>query len=432
MTEPTAERGANLLPPPPAFFRWLVLVVISLAMFGNYYVYDAISPLADVLKAQLGFTNSNIGLLQGIYSLPNIVMVLLGGILIDRIGVKRATFIFGVLCFLGAVITALSPRLAVMATGRLVFGLGAESLIVAVTAAVAQWFRGKELSFAFGINLLIARAGSFAALNSPTWAPKAFASWRGPLLIAAVFGAMCVVAAGIYWLMENSAEKRYTLGSQGGTDKVVWGDLLKFSPTYWYVVALCITFYSGIFPFQTFAVDFFQQAHGASRQAGGFLSSMLTVFAMFGTPLFGLLVDRVGKRALFMMLGSLMLIPVYLLMAYTHVSLYVPMAIMGIAFSLIPAVMWPSVAYLVPEEKLGTAYGLMTLIQNVGLAGFNFLIGWANDHSAASAANPAGYRLGMWIFSSLGFFGFLFAYLLRRAETGPNAKGLETITTSGG
>ena len=112
MTEPTAERGANLLPPPPAFFRWLVLVVISLAMFGNYYVYDAISPLADVLKAQLGFTNSNIGLLQGIYSLPNIVMVLLGGILIDRIGVKRATFIFGVLCFLGAVITALSPRLA--------------------------------------------------------------------------------------------------------------------------------------------------------------------------------------------------------------------------------------------------------------------------------------------------------------------------------
>ena len=106
------------------------------------------------------------------------------------------------------------------------------------------------------------------------------------------------------------------------------------------------------------------------------------------------------------------------------------MALMGIAFSLIPAVMWPSVAYLVPEEKLGTAYGLMTLIQNVGLAGFNFLIGWANDHSAASAANPGGYHLGMWIFSCLGFFGFLFAYLLRRAETGPDAKGLETITTA--
>ena len=425
ITTPALERPA----PPPAF-RWLVLVVISLAMFGNYYVYDAISPLADVLQKQLGFTDANIGLLQGIYSVPNIVMVLLGGILIDRIGVKRATFIFGVLCFLGAAITAISPKLWVMASGRLVFGLGAESLIVAVTAAVAQWFRGKELSFAFGINLLIARLGSFAALNSPTWARGAFGSWRTPLLIATVFGSVCVIAAGIYWLMENSAERRYTLGSQGGTDKVVWGDLLKFSPTYWYVVALCITFYSGIFPFQTFAVKFFQDAHGATRETGGFLSSMLTLFAMVGTPLFGLLVDRVGKRALFMMLGSLLLIPVYLLMGYTHVSLYVPMAMMGIAFSLIPAVMWPSVAYLVPEAKLGTAYGLMTLIQNVGLAGFNFLIGWANDFAGASAANPNGYRLGMWIFSSLGFFGFLFAYLLRRAETGPDAKGLETITTA--
>jgi MFS family permease len=417
-------------PVPPPAFRWLVLVVISLAMFGNYYVYDAISPLADVLQKQLGFTDANLGLLQGIYSVPNIIMVLLGGILIDRIGVKRATFIFGVLCFLGSLITALSPKLWVMASGRLVFGLGAESLIVAVTAAVAQWFRGKELSFAFGINLLIARLGSFAALNSPTWARGAYGSWRAPLLIATVFGAMCVIAAGIYWLMENGAARKYTLGSQGGTDKVIWADLLKFSPTYWYVVALCITFYSGIFPFQTFAVKFFQDAHGATREMGGFLSSMLTLFAMIGTPLFGLLVDRVGKRALFMMLGSLLLIPVYLLMAYTHVSLYVPMAMMGIAFSLIPAVMWPSVAYLVPEEKLGTAYGLMTLIQNVGLAGFNFLIGWANDHAAASAAHPTGYRLGMWIFSSLGFFGFLFAYLLRRAETGPDAKGLETITTA--
>ena len=422
---PVSERPA----PPPAF-RWLVLVVISLAMFGNYYVYDAISPLADVLQKQLGYTDAHIGLLQGIYSVPNIIMVLIGGILIDRIGVKKATFLFAVLCFAGALLTALSPKLWVMASGRLVFGLGAESLIVAVTAAVAQWFRGKELSFAFGINLLIARLGSFAALNSPSWASGAFAHWRAPLLIATVFGAVCVIAAGIYWLMENHAAKRFTLGSQGGTDKVVWGDLLRFSPTYWYVVALCITFYSGIFPFQTFAVKFFRDAHGATRELGGFLSSMLTLFAMIGTPLFGLLVDRVGKRALFMMAGSLLLIPVYLLMAYTHVSLYVPMAMMGIAFSLIPAVMWPSVAYLVPEEKLGTAYGLMTLIQNVGLAGFNFLIGWANDHAAASAAHPAGYRLGMWIFSSLGFFGFLFAYLLRRAETGPDAKGLETITTA--
>ena len=141
----------------------------------------------------------------------------------------------------------------------------------------------------------------------------------------------------------------------GATDKVVLKDLLHFGTSYWLIVALCVTFYSGIFPFQTFAVKFFMDVHGMSRETGGFLSSMLTLFAMIATPLFGLLADRIGKRSLLMMFGSLLLVPVYLMMAYTQISLYVPMAMMGIAFSLIPGVMWPSVAYLVGESKLGTA-----------------------------------------------------------------------------
>lgn len=423
---PTVSDTTTMLPPPRAY-RWIVLVFISMAMFGNYYIYDAISPLADVLVKQLGFTDSDIGLLQGIYSVPNILMVLIGGFIIDRLGTKKSTFIFAALCLIGSVITALSSQLFYMAAGRLVFGLGAESLIVAVTTAIAKWFKGKELSFAFGINLTIARLGSFAALNSPSWASKYYEHWQGPLLISIVFGVICVVGAVIYWILEGNAEKTYQIGEAGATDKVQFSDLFKFGKSYWYIVALCITFYSGIFPFQTFAVKFFIEAHGTSRELGGFLSSMLTLFAMVATPLFGLLVDKVGKRSLFMMFGSLLLVPVYLMMAYTHISLYVPMAMMGIAFSLIPGIMWPSVSYLVEQSKLGTAYGLMTLIQNIGLAGFNFLIGWANDYSAASATNPNGYALGMWIFSILGFVGFLFAFLLRRSETGPNAHGLETI-----
>jgi MFS family permease len=417
-------------PPAPRLFRWVVLIFISLAMFGNYYVYDSISPLADVLKAQLHFSDSDIGLLNAIYSIPNIFMVLIGGIIIDLIGTKKATALFALLCFIGGAMTAASGVLWVMAAGRLVFGLGAESLIVSVTTAIAKWFKGKELSFAFGINLTIARLGSFAALNSPSWLGSQYKSWQPPLIISAAFGAFCIVGAALYWLLEMRAEARYELGRES-TDKIVLKDIWKFGTSYWYIVALCITFYSGIFPFQTFAVKFFMEAHGASRELGGFLSSMLTAFAMICTPLFGLVVDRIGKRALFMMFGSLLLVPVYLIMAYTRITLYAPMAFMGIAFSLIPAVMWPSVAYIVDQKKLGTAYGLMTLIQNIGLAGFNLLIGWANDYSGASAQNPAGYRLGMWIFSSLGLFGLLFAYLLHRSETGPGAHGLETITARG-
>ena len=416
---------------PSRLYRWMVLIVISLAMFGNYYVYDCIAPVADLLSKQLGFSDSNIGLLQAIYSIPNVFMVLIGGYIVDRIGTRKAIFIFGTICLIGAVVTVLSGVLAVMASGRLIFGLGAESLIVAVTTAVAKWFRGKELSFAFGINLMIARFGSWLAQNSPTWAKSAYGNWRSPLLISVVFATFCVTGAITYWLMEAHAEKRYELSHAASTDKVVFSDVYKFGVSYWYIVALCIVFYSAIFPFETFAVKFFIEAHGTSRELGGFLVSILTAFTMFGTPAFGLFADKIGKRALLMMLGSLLLIPVYLMMGYTHVSLYVPMAMMGVAFSLIPAVMWPSVAYIVDQSKLGTAYGLMTMIQNIGLAGFNLLIGWANDHGHASAENPAGYRMGMWIFSILGFLGVLFAFLLRQRELGPRGHGLETITAKG-
>jgi len=398
-------------------------------MFGSYYAYDALSPLADVLKQQLGFSDLDIGFLQAIYSFPNIFTVLIGGFIIDRIGLRKSLMIFGVLCFIGPAITVATGHLPLMATGRLIFGMGAESLNVAVTAALARWFRGKELSFAFGLNLTASRLGTFAALNSPTWARAAYASWRTPFLIALAFSALSLVGAIIYWFMEEWAEKNYSLGKVS-TDKVVFSDLWKFGVSYWLIVALCIVFYSAIFPFQTFAVKFFMEAHGTSREFGGFLSSMLTLFAMIATPLFGLWADRVGKRALLMMCGSLLLIPVYLMMAYTHINLYVPMAMMGVAFSLIPAVMWPAVAYIVDQSKLGTAYGLMTMIQNIGLFGLNLLVGWANNYGHADASNPAGYNLGMWIFSLLGILGVVFAFLLRQRELGAHGHGLETITTA--
>lgn len=449
------QKDAGVRPEPSSFYRWLVLFFVSLAMFGNYYVYDCIAPIADLLTRQLGFSDSNIGLLQAIYSIPNVVMVLIGGYIVDRIGTRKALLIFGVLCFVGSVVTSISGVLPIMATGRLVFGLGAESLIVCVTTAVAKWFRGKELSFAFGINLMIARAGTLLAQQSPSWAGFAYSYWRNPLLISVGFAALCVIGAIIYWLLEVYAERRYQIGEAGSTDKVVFSDIKGFGLSYWYIVALCVTFYSGIFPFETFAYKFFMYGHQVTREAGGDLVGMLTLFTMFGTPLFGLFVDKVGKRALLMMLGSVLLIPVYLMMAYIHssnyITVYLPstadghfafvahhlppillvtMAMMGTAFSLIPAVMWPSVAYLVDQPKLGTAYGLMTMIQNIGLAGFNLVIGWANDYSHAGASNPGGYALGMWIFSILGFLGLLFAFLLRQRELGPHGHGLETITTA--
>jgi len=442
---------SNALPEPSAAYRWIVLLFISLAMFGNYYIYDSISPLADLLKTQLGFSDANIGTLNAIYSFPNIIMVLIGGLIIDRIGSKRAALIFSFLVMIGALVTALRGNIYMMATGRLIFGLGAESMIVAITTVIARWFKGKELSFAFGLNLTVARLGSFLALNSPTWGKSFYENWQDPLWIGVSAGAFAVFCLAIFYVLDGVAEKKYTLPAEGNQDKIVLKEIFNFGASFWFITMLCVTFYSAMFPFQTFAIKFFQEAHGTTREVGGNLSSILTLAAMFFTPLFGLLADKIGKRSLLMMFGSLLIIPVYLIMAYKvdlatpigftgsvdiHINwldihssipayLIIPMSMMGIAFSLVPAVMWPSVALVVDSSKLGTAYGLMTMIQNIGLFGFNLIIGFANDISGASISNPSGYNLGMWIFSTLGFLGLLFAYFLRRIELGSSGHGLE-------
>ena len=466
-------------PEPSRLYRWVVLIFISVAMGGNYYIYDSINPLERIFIEHLGFSGTRFGWLNSSYSVAAVLTLLIGGIIIDRIGTKKSIFIFAVLCFLGALMTAAQGNFVTMVAGRTVLGLGAESMIVAVTTAIAKWFKGKELSFAFGVNLTIARLASVAADNSPTWASSTFypngpaggPSWRGPLLIAVGAGVLSLVCSMVYWLLESRAESRYALGKAGAVDKLEFKGILKFNPSYWYVVGLCFTFYSAIFPFRTFAIDFFTnkilayQGGAAASEAvrvvglerAGVLNSLLPLSAMIATPLFGLLVDKVGKRALFMMAGSVLLMPVYLMMAYLPASQYVTfafpwidhwhliivhptlpllllvtMTMMGTAFSLIPAVMWPSVAYIVGESRLGTAYALMTLIQQIGFFIMNLLIGKANDYSGAGLSNPGGYALGMWIFSILGFVGLAFAILLRIRETGPHGHGLETITIKTG
>ncbi len=457
-------------PRPSTFYRWTVLIFVSLAMGGNYYIYDSINPLEGIFKEQLGFTATQFAWLNSSYSVAAVLTLLIGGIVIDRIGTKKAITFFGCLCLLGATLMSLKPSPWFMVGSRAVLGLGAESMIVAVTTALAKWFKGKELSFAFGINLTIARLASVAADNSPTWAHSAFypqgtggqPSWRGPLLIAIGAGVLSVATALIYWFLESVAEKRYELGQRGSIDKLEFRQIFQFNRSYWYVVGLCFTFYSAIFPFRTFAIDLLSNKTAVAMAGGspteairvaalstaGFLNSLLPFAAMIATPLFGLLVDRVGKRALFMVMGSFLLMPVYLMLAYLpfghmvvlHVPFYgvwnLPLypllatSMMGIAFSLVPAVMWPSVAYIVDQSRLGTAYALMTLIQQIGFFLLNLMVGAANDYSHAGPENVGGYAMGMWIFSVLGFVGLAFAVLLRVRETGPEGHGLETITTA--
>jgi len=351
----------------------------------------------------------------------------LGGILIDRIGTRKALLIFGALCLVGSIITAFGAAFPMMVAGRFVFGMGAESLIVAITTGVAKWFKGKELSFALGINLMIARGGTFLAQNSPSWAPSAYSNWQKPWLLGVGFVTLCVLGPLAYYILEVRAEKTSGLAPEGEQDKIVLADVKAFNLSYWYLVGLCVIFYSAIFPFENFAVNYFVDVKHTSLQLGSWILSTLTLFTMIGTPIVGLFSDKVGRRATIMLLGTLLLIPVFLLMAYTNISLYVPMGILGFAFTFVPAIIWPSVAYLVPQRTLGTALGVMTMIQNLGMSGMNVVLGKANKIGGASAANPAGYLPMLKILTVMGFIGFALAFLLRQRETGPHGHGLETI-----
>jgi len=411
----------------PASLRWTVLVLLSVAMFGNYYAYDAVAPLADLLQKSLGFSDTQIGTLNAIYSFPNIIMVLIGGVIVDRFGVGRSTLAFAVICMIGAVVTAISGSFYMMAAGRLIFGLGAESLIVAITTALGQWFAGRALGFAFGLNLSLGRAGSFAADLSPTWA-KAFydAGWQPPLLLAAGMCAISLAGAIGYWAVERVATKRFTIAADTSGDRIVWGDLWRFDRSYWYIVGLCVTFYSVIFPFRsTFAIKYFQHAHGLSLQEAGTLNGWVFFAAIFATPAFGLLADRIGLRAMLMAMGSLLLFAVFPILGYTNWNLWIGTVLIGVAFSLVPAVLWPAVPYLVEAKRLGTAYGLMTMLQNIGLTAFNVIAGSLNDANGASAQNPSGYMPMLWMFTILSLAGLLFSWLLRVRETGPHGHDLE-------
>ncbi len=181
-------------------------------------------------------------------------------------------------------------------------------------------------------------------------------------------------------------------------------------------MGLCVTFYSAIFPFRRFANIFFTDARGVSPETAAWLNGLLPLTAMVATPLFGLLADRIGKRALLMAIGSAIFAPTFLLLAHTTLPIYLPVAMLGVAFSLIPAVMWPSVAYLVDEKRLGTAYALMTLCQQIGWASMAWALGRLNDAASASAANPAGFNPGMWLLSGLSVLGLFFSWMLWRHD----------------
>ena len=409
-------------------YRFTVLLFVGLLPFGSYFAYDSIGAMAPTLMQAWHTDQSAIGGMYTIYSIAAIICVFLAGLMIDRIGTRLASLILSGLVVAGACIVAIAPNITIAAIGRFIFGAGSESLIVAQSAILARWFRGKELALSFGITLAIMRLGTLFSFNTVSSISDNF-GWQRALWAAA---GCCVVSLAcnvVYFALDRHAERPLGLAEAGAGDKIVFSDVKKFGRSYWFVVALCATFYSAIFPFTALSTDFFHEKWAlplTTGTGGSFLAQALRDYLhMFSTaggttsiiifasmcfaPFAGGLVDRIGRRASLMVLGALLMIPCYLVLGFTMVPPYLPMILLGAAFVLVPAAMWPSVPLIVEKNVTGTAFGLMTMIQNAGLALFPYLNGRLRvaTHS---------YSASMVMFASLGAVGFVFALLLLRAD----------------
>jgi MFS family permease len=392
---------------------WLVFALVAAALGGNFYVYDSIGPVADLLQRQRDFSDTQIGMLNAIYHLPNIVLILVGGVLVDRFGAARMTLWTSAVCFVGTALTAFSPGFVGMAAGRLLFGIGAETLNIGVLAAIAQYFAGGSVAFAMGLTLAIGRAGSFSADMSPTWFARAYAQgWQPPLVIATLIAAASLVAAIGYWWTDRR-RRNAQVDTSDMTQRLVLSDLLRFETAYWFLLVLCVLWYAVIFAFRsTFSIKYFQHAHGLDLATAGAMNSYVFLAAMFTTPAFGWLCDKTGRYAPMLAFGALLLPVSIAIMTWTDWSLWVATALIGVSFSLVPAVMWPLTSKLVSPARFGTALGLMWVAQNAGIAGANLVAGWLNDTAGASAQNPAGYQPMMLFFGAASALGFAFALLL--------------------
>jgi MFS family permease len=407
-----------------------MLVFIASLSFGSYFAYDIVSAIAPSLIEELKAARQTVGTFFTMYSLAAILAVLIGGILVDRLGTRKASLLFSCLVFIGAALVWSARSIPVFFIGRFIFGAGSEPLIVAQSAMLARWFRNKELAFSFGATLTVSRLGSLFAFNTGELISSYFGSFRYALLAAVFACGVSLLGNLCYILLDKRGEKVLELKKEEVIEKINIKDIKEFKPTFWYITFLCFTFYSAIFPFTALSTDFFVDKWGIARTAGasgGFLAQVFSnLFHMFSTaggissiiifasmifaPFAGGLVDRIGKRATMMIFGSLLLVPCHLLMGLTYIYPAYPMIALGIAFVLVPAAMWPSVPIVVRKERTGTAFGLMTAIQNIGLGLFPLLNGFFRDKTHS-------YTTSSIMFASLGLVGLSFAFLLKGADS---------------
>ena len=440
-----------------AFARWLALGLISSTMFFGYFFIDVAAPLQSLLETDYKWSPEVFGMLGGSEFFLNVFafFLILSGIILDKMGIRftlitaaltmvlgaaikfyalSAGFTDGVLAnWLGSFFTGVPATAKLAFVGFAIFGVGIEMAGITVSKTIVKWFRGRELALAMGLEMAIARLGVFAVFRlSPIFAENSGVSHS--VFMGLVFLCIGFITFFIYTFMDRKLEKQDGETATGEPEEEFKvSDLKKIftNPGFLTIAALCVLFYSAIFPFQKFATDMLASKLGLEIKTAAALFSYFPIGAMILTPFIGLFLDKKGMGAKMMLYGAILLTISHLIFALVPNSAFTkPIAIgtiviLGTAFSLVPASMWPSVPKIVEDRYLGSAYGSIFYIQNIGLLLVPILIGWVTSVSNPGVAEQiaAGaeglrydYTVPELVFAAFGLAAIFMAMFLRRID----------------
>ncbi len=279
-----AGRGSGNSP-----LRWWVLLLAAVAVSSSYYEDDVIGPIADLLTRQRGFSQSQLGMLNGVISIPNVALALINGLLIDRFGPARMALWSAGVGVVGAALTAVGSPYEIMVAGRFIFGVSEGAIFISLIAGLAQWFSRGGIALAAALYLSLARVGSYAVDTSTAWArPLYERGWQAPLWLGTAVTAAGLAAALIFYWLDRRYRSEAARPEGAVAERVNWNHLLKFDRSYWYILGLHVLFAAVFFPFRTtFAIEYFQHAKGLTLQQAGVANSWVFFAAIFATPLFG-------------------------------------------------------------------------------------------------------------------------------------------------
>jgi MFS family permease len=446
--------------------RWAVLALVSVSMLCAYYLTDAMAPLELHLEALLNWSASDYGFYSGAYSWFNIFLFMLvfGGMILDRKGVRFTGILAICIMLIGAGIkywavsgTAGTETVSLQAgqwnifsvnqtalmagLGFAVFGVGVEMFGITANKAVIRWFKGRELALAIGLNTSVGRIGTALAMFTPLPLVHLTKNLSAPIILAILLLVIGLIAF-IYFSILDRKLDREEVENRESKEEFKLSDIKDIAKVkaFWLITILCVLFYSAVFPFIKYATQLIIQKFGIPDNSVGYIPALLPLGALILTPVFGNLYDKKGRGATIMMIGSVLLIFVHLLFAIPSLnSLYIAIGlvlVLGVGFSLVPSAMWPSVAKIIPEKNLGTAYAITFWVQNWGIMLVPMLIGYVLDKYCITGKTPKlvegvekevtlyDYTLPMLIFAGFGALAILFAFLLKR-EDAKKGYGLE-------